>query len=138
MFEISKWKLDPRESKRSKFKLMGAAEDCKHVLSTLATAHVFIESLHEGFDLSANVSRARIDMLVTQLLPSFIEPIDDVFAQAGLTSADIHKVFIGPYFIKIMFRVLTLVSICAAGYCVRWSRQDAATPTGHQGETAHR
>jgi molecular chaperone DnaK (HSP70) len=74
------------------FKLMGAAEDCKHVLSTLATAHVFIESLHEGVDLSANVSRARIDMLVTQLLPSFIEPIDDVLAQAGLTSADIHKV----------------------------------------------
>ena len=56
------------------------------------TAHGFIESLHEGVDLSANVSRARIDMLVTQLLPSFMEPIDDVLAQAGLTAADINKV----------------------------------------------
>ena len=74
---------------------MSAAEDCKHVLSTLGTAHVFIEyQLHEGVDLSANVSRARIDMLVTQLLPSFMDPIDDILAQAALTAADINKVFI--------------------------------------------
>lgn len=71
---------------------MAAAEDCKHVLSTLNTAHCFVESLHEGVDLSANVSRARIDMLITQLLPSFIEPIQESLSQAGLSPSDIDKV----------------------------------------------
>lgn len=74
------------------FKLMAAAEECKHVLSTLNTAHCFVESLHEGVDLSANVSRARIDMLIAQLFPSFIGPIGEVLEQAGLTAADVHKV----------------------------------------------
>ena len=76
------------------FKLMAAAEECKHVLSTLGTAHCFVESLHEGVDLSANVSRARIDMLITQLFPSFIGPISEVLEQAGLTPSDIQKVFV--------------------------------------------
>ena len=74
------------------FKLRAAAEECKHVLSTLGTAHCFVESLHEGVDLSANVSRARIDMLITQLFPSFIGPISEVLEQAGLTPSDIQKV----------------------------------------------
>jgi molecular chaperone DnaK (HSP70) len=74
------------------FKLMGAAEECKHVLSTLNTAHCFVESLHEGVDLSANVSRARIDMLITQLFPEYIGPISEALTQAGLTASDVHKV----------------------------------------------
>ena len=73
---------------------MAAAEDCKHVLSTLNTAHCFVESLHEGVDLSANVSRARIDMLITQLLPSFTDAIGEALAQAGLKPSDIDKVII--------------------------------------------
>lgn len=85
------------------FKLLAAAEDCKHILSTLNTAHCFVESLHEGVDLSANVSRARIDMLITQLLPTFMEPITEALTQAGLTSSDIDKVFIFKAFIFFFF-----------------------------------
>ena len=73
-------------------KMMAAAEDCKHILSTLNTAHCFVESLHEGVDLSANVSRARADMLITPLIPSFTEPIQAALTKAGLTLADINKV----------------------------------------------
>lgn len=71
---------------------MAAAEECKHILSTLNTAHCFVESLHEGVDLSANVSRARIDMLITQLFPNFIGPIQEALAEAGLTPSNIDKV----------------------------------------------
>ena len=73
-------------------KLSSAAEECKHILSTLHTAHCFVESLHEGVDMSTNVSRARIDMLITQLLPSFLEPIHESLAQTSLTPKDINKV----------------------------------------------
>ena len=88
----SKWKLDPRESKRSMVKLLAAAEECKHILSTLNAAHCFVESLHEGVDLNSNVSRARLDMLVTQLIPSFMEPIQESLKQAGIDARDINKV----------------------------------------------
>lgn len=90
----NKWKLDPRESKRSMSKLWSAAEHCKHCLSTLNTAHCFVESLHEGVDLSANVSRARIDMLITQMLPAYLEPVRECLDQTRLTSKDIDKVIV--------------------------------------------
>lgn len=76
------------------FKLRAAAEDCKHVLSTLATAHCFVESLHEGVDMSFNVTRARMDMLAAQLMPEFIdEPIAAALSEAGLSSNDIQKAY---------------------------------------------
>ena len=37
------------------------AENVKHVLSTLDTANCYIESLYEGIDFNANVSRGRFD-----------------------------------------------------------------------------
>jgi len=90
----NKWKLDPRESRRSMSKLKAAAEDCKHILSTLNTSQCFVESLHEGVDMNSNVSRARLDMLITQDLPNFVEPIQAALAKAGLSLTDINKVIV--------------------------------------------
>ena len=56
-----KHRVDPRESKRSKQKLMSSAETVKHVLSTLDTANCYIESLFEGIDFNTNVTRARFE-----------------------------------------------------------------------------
>merc|ERR1712071_624675 len=78
-----KWKLDPRESRRSMSKLKAAAEDCKHILSTLNTAQCFVESLHEGVEIKSNVSRARLDILITQDL-----------SKSGLALTDINKVVV--------------------------------------------
>ena len=58
---IRKYKADPRETKRGKMKLKFNAENVKHVLSTLDNANCHIESLHEGIDFNANVSRSRFD-----------------------------------------------------------------------------
>ena len=52
-----KYKADPRETKRGKQKLLASAETVKHVLSTLDTANCYIESLYEGIDFNANVTR---------------------------------------------------------------------------------
>ncbi len=109
----SKWKLDPRESKRSMSKLWSAAEHCKHCLSTLNTAHCFVESLHEGVDLSANVSRARIDMLITQMLPAYLEPVRECLDQTRLTSKDIDKVaFVGNILLFFCFFLFLLFFCC--------------------------
>ncbi|XP_072943832.1 heat shock 70 kDa protein 14 [Epargyreus clarus] len=73
-----KWKLDPQESKKAMAKLLTHADNCKHVLSTLNSAHVFIESLLDGVDWSQNVSRARFENIISSKISSYIEPAQKV------------------------------------------------------------
>lgn len=73
-----KWKLDPQESRRAKSKLLHHADNCKHVLSTLNSAHVFIESLLDGVDWSQNISRARFENVISSKISSYIEPAKKV------------------------------------------------------------
>jgi molecular chaperone DnaK (HSP70) len=44
------------------------AEKVKHVLSTLDTAHCFVESLFDGMDFSTNVTRARFDNEISKVI----------------------------------------------------------------------
>lgn len=73
-----KWKLDPHESKRAMAKLLNHADNCKHVLSTLNSAHVFIESLLDGVDWSQNVSRARFENIISSKISAYIEPAQNL------------------------------------------------------------
>lgn len=88
----SRWKLDPQESRRSMVKLRSAAETCKHVLSTVSTAHCFVESLCEGVDFSYNITRARFENLITSYLSEYLQPVHEVLEKAGLNSKIIAKV----------------------------------------------
>ncbi|XP_034840188.1 heat shock 70 kDa protein 14 [Maniola hyperantus] len=73
-----KWKLDPHESRRAMSKLLHHADNCKHVLSTLNSAHVFIESLVDGVDWSQNVTRARFENIISSKISPYIEPAKKV------------------------------------------------------------
>ncbi|XP_038215844.1 heat shock 70 kDa protein 14-like [Zerene cesonia] len=73
-----KWKLDPQESRRAMAKLLTHADNCKHVLSTLNSAHVFIESLVEGVDCSQNVTRARFENILSSKISAYLEPVQKV------------------------------------------------------------
>ncbi|XP_041977458.1 heat shock 70 kDa protein 14 [Aricia agestis] len=73
-----KWKLDPHESRRAMSKLLHHADNCKHVLSTLNSAHVFIESLLDGVDWSQNISRARFENIISSKISSYLEPVKNV------------------------------------------------------------
>lgn len=89
---MSKWKLDPMESRRSMSKLNIAAETCKHVLSTMSTAHCFVESLCEGVDFSHNITRARFENLVNSNIAEYIAPIDKILQETKLRAEDIGKI----------------------------------------------
>jgi len=91
---IRKYKMDPRESKRGKMKLKLNADNVKHILSTLDNANCYIESLHEGIDFNANVSRSRFDLEISKVLQRFIDPIDEVLAPTDLKPSDISKVIL--------------------------------------------
>lgn len=86
-----KWKLDPQESRRAMGKLLVHADNCKHVLSTLNSAHVFIESLLDGVDWSQNVSRARFENVISSKINAYLEPAQKVIDSFGDT---IHKIVI--------------------------------------------
>ena len=87
-----KYKMDPRESKRGKMKLKINAENVKHVLSTLDNANCYIESLHEGVDFNANVSRSRFEMEFSKILSKFIDPLHEVLDIVKIKPTDIDKV----------------------------------------------
>ncbi|XP_047512575.1 heat shock 70 kDa protein 14 [Pieris napi] len=78
-----RWKLDPQESRRAMAKLLHHADNCKHVLSTLNSAHVFIESLVDGVDWSQNVSRARFENIISSKISSYIEPAQKLIETYG-------------------------------------------------------
>ncbi|PSN38263.1 Heat shock 70 kDa protein 14 [Blattella germanica] len=78
-----KWKLDPQESRRSMMKLRGASEMCKHVLSTMSTAHCSVESLYEGVDFSYNITRARFENLISSHLSEYTQAALEVLEKAS-------------------------------------------------------
>lgn len=73
----NKWKLDPRESRRTMVKLNQTAENVKHILSSMPSAHAFIESLMDGIDWSQNISRARFENIIAPKLTLFSKSIDE-------------------------------------------------------------
>lgn len=74
---FAKWKLDPRESRRTMVKLNETAENVKHILSSMPSAHVFVESLMDGIDWSQNISRARFENVIGAKLTLFSRPIEE-------------------------------------------------------------
>lgn len=80
-----KYKLDPQESRKTMSKLFQYAENTKHVLSSMQTAHIFIESLMDGVDFSYNLSRARYESLFANLIPIYRKPVEKVLSESGFT-----------------------------------------------------
>ncbi|XP_063989463.1 heat shock 70 kDa protein 14-like isoform X2 [Diachasmimorpha longicaudata] len=90
----NKYKLDPTESRRSISKLKIEAERCKHVLSTMSTAHLFVESLCDGVDFSHNITRARFENLIGPHISEYIQPIQDILNKTSHTIMDIRKIIL--------------------------------------------
>lgn len=87
-----KFHLEPSESRKSMWKLKIAASGILHTLSTLPSCSRFIESVCDGIDFNVTVSRARLDALITPLVPKFTAPISEALRDAGVDSSDVSKV----------------------------------------------
>jgi len=90
----AKFKDDIRHSKRGMTKLSAQAEVVKHVLSSLDTAHCYVESLFDGMDFSSNVTRARFDSLVSNLISDILGKVSALLARAGLKPGDVGSVLL--------------------------------------------
>merc|ERR1712053_70883 len=89
-----KYKEDILQSKKGRAKLAAQAETVKHVLSTLDTAHCYVESLFDGMDFSSNVTRARFDNQLSKVLSDLMSPISALLTESNLMSSDISKVIL--------------------------------------------
>jgi len=90
----NKYKEDILVNKRAKIKLSMEAEKVKHVLSTLDTAHCYVESLFDGMDFSTNVTRARFDNEISKVVSDLLSPITELFSRCNLTTDDISSVIL--------------------------------------------
>jgi len=89
-----KYKEDILRNKRGRAKLAAQAETVKHVLSTLDTAHCYVESLFDGMDFSSNVTRARFDNQLSKVLSDLMSPISALLTESNLLASDISKVIL--------------------------------------------
>ncbi|XP_017006372.3 heat shock 70 kDa protein 14 [Drosophila takahashii] len=77
-----KYKLDPHESRRSLAKIRTAAANCKHILTTMPSTQLYIDSLMDGVDFNAQMSRARFESLIQPVINSLIQQLGECVEQA--------------------------------------------------------
>lgn len=75
-------------------KLKMHSEKCKQILSTIPTANCHIDSLFDGMDFNGAISRSRFEMLVSNHLKGFLEPIKSLLNDKELSVEDINKVIL--------------------------------------------
>ncbi|KAI0303362.1 heat shock protein 70 family [Multifurca ochricompacta] len=79
-----KTKLDISEDARALRRLRSACERAKRTLSSVTQTTVEVDSLFQGEDFSANITRARFEEINATLFKSTIEPVEKVLKDAKI------------------------------------------------------
>ena len=87
-----KHRQDIRDNKRSMRRLRSACERAKRTLSSSTSANVEIDSLYEGIDYSANITRAKFESICSHIFTKCLEPVEKVLRDSGLSKSQIHEV----------------------------------------------
>lgn len=86
-----KHKSDPRNNKRSLFKLKADADELKHILSTMERAHCSIDALYDGIDFDYYLTRQRFEGACNKVYQQILQPIDDILKRNNLSENEITK-----------------------------------------------
>lgn len=87
-----KYSLDMTKNVKAMRRLRTACESAKRTLSTANVAKIEIDSLYEGNDFSASLTRAKFDSLCDEIFKKTLEPLDQVLKDAGMQKSDINDV----------------------------------------------
>lgn len=79
-----KTKLDISDDARALRRLRSACERAKRTLSSVAQTTVEVDSLFQGEDFSANITRARFEEINAPLFKSTLEPCEKVLKDAKM------------------------------------------------------
>jgi len=85
-------KKDPTASARSMRRLRTQCELAKRTLSASIRATIEVDSLFEGIDFSATVSRARFEQLCREDFQKCLDPVKKVLSDSSMSKSQIHDV----------------------------------------------
>ena len=87
-----KHKQDLTNNKKAMRRLKSSCENVKKNLSSSTQASIEIDSLHEGIDFAASITRARFEELCSDLFRRLFEPLDKVLKDAGISKSKIDEI----------------------------------------------
>lgn len=87
-----KHKSDLTQNKRAMRRLKSACENTKKSLSSGTQASLEIDSLHDGIDFSASITRARFEELCADLFRRLFEPLDKVLKDSGISKSQVDEI----------------------------------------------
>jgi len=87
-----KHKQDLTNNKKAMRRLKSSCENVKKNLSSSTQASIEIDSLHEGIDFTASITRARFEELCSDLFRRLFEPLDKVLKDAGISKSKIDEI----------------------------------------------
>ncbi|KAG0202380.1 Heat shock protein sks2 [Mortierella sp. GBA30] len=87
-----KHKKDISGDARATRRLRSACERAKRTLSSLTQTSIEVDSLYEGVDFLANITRARFEELNSKHFNSTIEPVKKVLKDAKYTKKEIDEI----------------------------------------------
>ena len=81
-----------KANKRSMRRLRTSCERAKRTLSSSASASIEIDSLFDGIDYNTNISRARFEELVSDLIVRCVSPVEKVLKDAKMSKGDVDEI----------------------------------------------
>ena len=87
-----KHKKDLSENSRSLKRLKTACENVKRNLSTSTQTTLEIDSLFEGIDFTANITRARFEEICNDLFQFIFEPMEKVIKDSKISKSNIDEI----------------------------------------------
>lgn len=87
-----KHKKDILTNVRAVSRLRKASETAKKTLSSSASTTIDLDSLHEGVDFLATLSRARFDEIISEFVNKTMEPVEKCLKDAKTGKGDIDQV----------------------------------------------
>ncbi|CAF1536399.1 unnamed protein product [Rotaria magnacalcarata] len=85
-------KKDMSQNARAIRRLHTACERAKRTLSALSQTTIEIDSLHEGLDFYATITRARFEELCADLFRSTLEPVEQALRDANMDKSNINEI----------------------------------------------
>lgn len=87
-----KHRTDFSDNSRAMRRLRTAVEKAKRTLSNSTSATIEIDSLYDGIDYSASVTRARFENICSDLFNKCLRTVDSVLKDSGLAKSQIHDI----------------------------------------------
>lgn len=87
-----KHKVDITQNARALKRLKAQCERLKKTLSSSTTATLEIDSLYDGIDFAATLSRARFEELCSDIFAKTIQPVNQVLLDAKVDKSQVHEI----------------------------------------------